>query len=325
LKPKTCIQILKGLNKHSYIQRNKTMSGMKKIIECVPNFSEGRNSKKIEIIVNSFRGKEGVKLLDYQSDMDHNRMVVTVVGEPVPLKTALIEALGSAIEVIDMTQHKGQHPRMGAIDVVPFIPVKNVSMTEAVDISRKVAKEISEKYNLPVFLYEESAGRPERRNLADIRKGQFEAMADKIKQPEWKPDFGPAKIHPTAGVTAVGARMPLVAFNVNLDTNDLTIANDIAKKVRHISGGLRYCKGIGVALKERGIVQVSMNMTDYTKTALFRSFELIKTEAKRYDVNVVGSEIIGLVPMEALIDTAVYYLGIEKFSMEQVLEARIME
>jgi len=301
------------------------MSGMKKIIECVPNFSEGRNLEKIEIIVNSFRGKEGVKLLDYQSDVDHNRMVVTVVGEPVPLKTALIEALGSAIEVIDMTQHKGQHPRMGAIDVVPFIPVKNVSMKEAVDISKKVAKEVSEKYNLPVFLYEESAGRPERRNLADIRKGQFEAMADKIKQPEWKPDFGPAKIHPTAGVTAVGARMPLVAFNVNLDTNDLTIANDIAKKVRHISGGLRYCKGIGVALKERGIVQVSMNMTDYTKTALFRSFELIKTEAKRYGVNVVGSEIIGLVPMEALIDTAVYYLGIEKFSMEQVLEARIME
>ena len=301
------------------------MSGMKKIIECVPNFSEGRNSEKIEMIVNSFRGKEGVKLLDYQSDMDHNRMVVTVVGEPVPLKAALIEALGSAIEVIDMTKHKGQHPRMGAIDVVPFIPVKNVSMKEAVDISRKVAKEVSEKYNLPVFLYEESAGRPERRNLADIRKGQFEAMAEKIKQPEWKPDFGPAKIHPTAGVTAVGARMPLVAFNVNLDTNDLAIANDIAKKVRYISGGLPYCKGIGVELKERGIVQVSMNMTDYTKTALYRSFELIKTEAKRYDVNVVGSEIIGLVPMEALMDTAVYYLGIENFSMEQVLEARIME
>ena len=301
------------------------MSGMKKIIECVPNFSEGRNSEKIEIIVNSFRGKEGVKLLDYQSDMDHNRMVVTVVGEPVPLKTALIEAMGSAIEVINMTKHKGQHPRMGAIDVVPFIPVKNVSMTEAVDISKKVAKEVSEKYNLPVFLYEESAGRPERRNLADIRKGQFEAMADKIKQPEWKPDFGPAEIHPTAGVTAVGARMPLVAFNVNLDTDDLTIANDIAKKVRHISGGLRYCKGIGIELKERGIVQVSMNMTDYTKTALYRSFELIKMEAKRHGVNVVGSEIIGLVPMEALMDTAVYYLGIEKFSMEQVLEARIME
>ncbi len=301
------------------------MSSMKKIIESVPNFSEGRDLEKIETIVNSFRGKEGVKLLDYQRDKDHNRLVVTVVGEPDPLKIALIEALGSAIEVIDMRKHKGQHPRMGAIDVVPFIPVKNVSMTEAVDFSIKVAEEVSEKYNLPVFLYEESAIRPERRNLADIRKGQFEAMADKIIQPEWKPDFGPQEIHPTAGVTAVGARMPLVAFNVNLDTNNLTIANDIAKKVRYISGGLPYCKGIGVELKERGIVQVSMNMTDYTKTALYRSFELIKIEAKKYGVNIVGSEIIGLVPMEALIDTAVYYLAVENFSMEQVLEARIME
>ncbi len=301
------------------------MSCMKKIIQSVPNFSEGRNLKKIETIVNSFRGKEGIKLLDYQKDKDHNRLVVTVVGEPDPLKIALVDALGSAIEVIDMRKHKGQHPRMGAIDVVPFIPVKNVSMTEAVDFSRKVAKEVSEKYNLPVFLYEESAIRPERRNLADIRKGQFEAMADKIKQPEWKPDFGPQEVHPTAGVTAVGARMPLVAFNVNLDTNNLAIANDIAKKVRHISGGLPYCKGIGLELKERGIVQVSMNMTDYTKTALYRSFELIKIEAKKYGVNIVGSEIIGLVPMEALIDTAVYFLGIENFSMEQVLEARIMD
>jgi glutamate formiminotransferase len=301
------------------------MSGMKQLIQCIPNFSEGRNLEKIETIVNSFRGKQGVKLLDYQSDSDHNRTVVTVVGEPDPLKTALMEALGSAIDGIDMRTHKGQHPRMGAVDVIPFIPVKKISMKEAVDISRKVAEEISEKYNLPVFLYEESAGRPERRNLSDIRKGQFEAMADKIKQPEWRPDFGPAKIHPTAGVTAVGARMPLVAFNVNLHTDRLAIANDIAKKVRHSSGGLRYCKAMGVALKEKNMVQVSMNMTDYTKTALYRSFELIKTEAARYGVTVAGSEIVGLVPMEALIDTAVYYLGMENFSMEQVLETRIME
>jgi glutamate formiminotransferase len=301
------------------------MSDIKQLIQCIPNFSEGRNLEKIETIVNSFRGKQGVKLLDYQSDSDHNRTVVTVVGEPDPLKTALMEAMGSAIDGIDMRTHKGQHPRMGAVDVIPFIPVKKISMKEAVDISRKVAEEISEKYNLPVFLYEESAGRPERRNLSDIRKGQFEAMADKIKQPEWRPDFGPAKIHPTAGVTAVGARMPLVAFNVNLHTDRLAIANDIAKKVRHSSGGLRYCKAMGVALKEKNMVQVSMNMTDYTKTALYRSFELIKTEAARYGVTVAGSEIVGLVPMEALIDTAVYYLGMENFSMEQVLETRIME
>ena len=301
------------------------MTGMKKLIECVPNFSEGRDLDKIERIVKSFQGKDGVKLLDYQNDEDHNRLVVTVVGKPGALKTALYEAFRSALDVIDMRRHRGQHPRMGAVDVVPFVPIKNVSMAEAVDLSIQIAKHVSEAFNLPVFLYEASATRPERRNLANIRKGQFEGMADKIKTPEWKPDFGPKKIHPTAGVTALGARMPLVAFNVNLDTDNLSIANDIAEKVRHISGGLRYCKGIGVKLKERNMVQVSMNMTDYTKTALYRSFELIKMEARRYGVNVVGSEVIGLVPMAALIDTAVYYMGIENFSMEQVLEARIME
>jgi len=301
------------------------MTGMKKIIECVPNFSEGRDLDKIEKIVKSFQGKDGVKLLDYQNDEDHNRLVVTVVGKPDALKTALYEAFRSALDVIDMRRHKGQHPRMGAVDVVPFVPIKNVSMAEAVDLSIQIAKHVSETFNLPVFLYEASATRPERRNLANIRKGQFEGMADKIKKPAWKPDFGPEKIHPTAGVTAIGARMPLVAFNVNLDTDNLAIANDIAEKVRHISGGLRYCKGIGVKLEERGMVQVSMNMTDYTKTALYRSFELIKMEAGRYGVNVVGSEVIGLLPMAALIDTAVYYMGIENFSMEQVLEARIME
>lgn len=301
------------------------MASMKKMIECVPNFSEGRDLDKIEQIVNPFRGKEGVKLLDYQRDEDHNRLVVTTLGEPVAMKQAVMEAIGVAVDLIDMRKHEGQHPRMGAIDVVPFIPIKNVSMTEAVDFSKDVANEVSEKYGLPVFLYEKSATSIERQNLAAIRKGQFEGMAEKLKDPRWKPDFGPKEIHPTAGVTAVGARMPLVAFNVNLNTDDLDIANAIAYRVRHSSGGLRYCKAIGVALRERGIVQVSMNMTDYTKTALYRSLELVRIEARRYGVNIVGSEIIGLVPMEALIDTAVYYMGIERFSMEQVLEARIME
>jgi glutamate formiminotransferase len=301
------------------------MAGMKKILECVPNFSEGRDLEKIEKIVEPFRAKEGVKLLDYQNDEDHNRSVVTVVGEPEALKNAVVEAMGVAVELIDMRTHKGQHPRMGAIDVVPFIPVKNVSVQKAVDISAATAKLAAEKFTLPIFLYEQSATRPERQNLATIRKGQFEAMAEKLKQPDWAPDFGPARVHPTAGVTAMGARMPLVAFNVNLDTNQAEIADQIAKKVRHISGGLRYCKGIGIELKDRGIVQVSMNMTDYTKTALYRVVELIKIEARRYGVNVVGSEIIGLVPMEALIDSAVYYLGVEDFSMNQVLEYRIYE
>lgn len=301
------------------------MSKMNKIIECVPNFSEGRDLKKIEKIVGPFRAKDGVKLLDYQNDEDHNRSVVTVVGEPEPLKAAVIESMGIAIELIDMRTHQGQHPRMGAIDVVPFIPVKNVSVAEAVAISKATAKEASAKYKLPIFLYEQSAARPERQNLANIRKGQFEGMAEKIKQQQWTPDFGPGQIHPTGGVTAMGARMPLVAFNVNLATDKLEIADLISKKVRHINGGLRYCKGIGIELKDRGIVQVSMNMTDYTKTALYRVFELIKIEARRYGVNVVGSEIIGLVPMEALIDCAAYYLRVEDFSMEQVLEARIWE
>jgi glutamate formiminotransferase len=241
------------------------------------------------------------------------------------LNAAIIEAMGVAIDVIDMREHQGQHPRMGAIDVVPFIPVKNVTPQEAVEISKDVAGQVADKYNLPIFLYEHSASKPERQNLATIRKGQFEGMADKIKQPEWKPDFGPAQMHPSAGVTAIGARMPLVAYNVNLDTDNFEVADRIARQVRHLSGGLRYCKGIGIELKDRGIVQVSMNMTDYTKTALYRVFELIRIEARRYGVNVVGSEIIGLVPMEALIDTAAYYLGLEEFSMEQVLEYRIHE
>lgn len=301
------------------------MAGMKKILECVPNFSEGRDLKKIEKIIEPFRGRDGVKLLDYQNDEDHNRSVVTVVGEPQRLETAVIESMGVAIDVIDMRAHTGQHPRMGAIDVVPFIPVKDITMDEAIEVSRAIAQKVADTYNLPIFLYEKSAKKTERQNLAVIRKGQFEGMPEKIKQPQWAPDYGPAQIHPTAGVTAIGARMPLVAFNVNLNTRHIDIANQIAKKVRHISGGLRYCKGIGIELKDRGIVQVSLNMTDYTQTALYRVFELIRIEAQRYGVNVIDSEIIGLVPMEALIDCASYYLGLEDFTMAQVLEARIYE
>jgi glutamate formiminotransferase len=224
-----------------------------------------------------------------------------------------------------MTKHIGEHPRMGATDVVPFIPIKNVSMTEAIELSKEVAREAAERYNIPVFLYEKSASTPERENLAKVRKGQFEGMTEKLKQPEWKPDFGPDKIHPTAGVTAIGARMPLVAFNVNLNTKDKEIASQIAKNIRHLNGGLRFCKAIGIDLSDKGIAQVSMNMTDYTKTALYRAYELIKIEAKRYGVYPIGSEIIGTLPMEALIDTAVYYLGIENFSMDQILETRMME
>ena len=296
---------------------------MNKIMECVPNFSEGRDLQKIDKIVAPFRGKQGVKLLDYSNDEDHNRLVVTVVGEPEPLRDAVLEAIGVAVELIDLNHHQGQHPRMGAVDVVPFIPIRNVTMEEAVALSKEVGKEVAKRYNLPVFLYEKSASAPHRENLAAVRKGEFEGMAEKIKQPEWHPDFGLAERHPTAGTVAIGARMPLVAYNINLNTPSLEIAHDIAKKIRFIGGGLRYCKAMGVELKDRGITQVSINMTDYTRTALYRAFELVRVEARRYGVGIVGSEIIGLVPMEALIDTASYYLGLENFSMEQVLEARM--
>ena len=292
-------------------------------MECVPNFSEGRDLQKIDKIVAPFRGKQGVKLLDYSNDEDHNRLVVTVVGEPEPLRDAVLEAIGVAVELIDLNHHQGQHPRMGAVDVVPFIPIRNVTMEEAVALSKEVGKEVAKRYNLPVFLYERSASAPHRENLAAVRKGEFEGMAEKIKQPEWHPDFGLAERHPTAGTVAIGARMPLVAYNINLNTPSLEIAHDIAKKIRFIGGGLRYCKAMGVELKDRGITQVSINMTDYTRTALYRAFELVRVEARRYGVSIVGSEIIGLVPMEALIDTASYYLGLENFSMEQVLEARM--
>lgn len=294
-------------------------------MECVPNFSEGRDRKKIDAIVEPFRGKKDVKLLDYSNDEDHNRMVVTVVGEPEPLKQALLEAIGVAVKLIDLTKHQGQHPRMGAVDVVPFIPIKGCTMDEAIALSKEVGQKIAELYDIPVYLYEKSASAPSRENLAAIRKGEFEGFAEKIKLPEWAPDFGPAKQHPTAGTVAIGARMPLVAYNINLNTPSLDIAHGIAKRIRFIGGGLRFCKAMGVELKDRGITQVSINMTDFTRTHLYQAMEMVRFEARRYGVSVVGSEIIGLVPMEALVDTASYYLGLEGFSMDQVLESRIME
>lgn len=290
------------------------------IMECVPNFSEGRDLAKVEKIVDAFRGKEGVKLLDYSSDKDHNRTVVTVIGEIEPLGDAVIEAIGIAAQLIDLTHHQGEHPRMGAADVVPFIPIKNCTVQEADALAKRVGKEVAERFQIPSFLYEKSATAPHRENLAAIRKGQFEGMFEKMKLPEWKPDFGPDEPHPTAGVFAVGARMPLVAFNVNLDTPNLQIAKDIAARVRHSSGGYAFIKALGVMLEERHIAQVSMNLTDYTHTAVYRAYEAVKMEARRYGVNVVGTEIIGMVPMAALIDCAEYYLQVENFSMKQVLE-----
>ena len=298
---------------------------MAKIVECVPNFSEGRNSELIEKIAGVFRGKEGVKLLDYSSDKNHNRMVVTAAGEPEAMRKAIVEATGIAVTNINLNNHKGQHPRIGAIDVVPLIPIKEMTMEETVELSKEVARDVAEKYGLPVYLYEKSASSPARENLANIRKGEFEGLVEKMKEPEWKPDFGPEERHKTAGAVVIGARMPLVAYNVNLNTSNIAIADKIAKTVRHLGGGLRFCKAMGVELTDRGIVQVSMNLTDYTKTAIYRAHELVRTEAARWGVTIAGGEIIGLVPLQALVDTAEYYLGLENFSIKQVLENQLME
>ena len=296
-----------------------------KIIECVPNFSEGRDLKKVEQIVDAFRAKEGVKLLDYSCDKDHNRMVVTAVGEPEALKNAVIEAVGIAVQEIDLTKHEGQHPRIGAVDVIPFIPIKGVSIEEADFIAKETGKIIAGKYDLPVFLYEKSAASAHRRNLADIRKGEFENLAEKMKLPEWKPDFGPEAPHITAGAVIVGTRKPLIAFNVNLNTRKLEIADKIAKKIRFIGGGLRYCKAIAIDLPDQNLVQVSMNLTDFTQTSIYQAIEMIRFEAQRYGVTIAGSELIGLLPLQAVVDTAGYYLGLDNFSAKQILETHFME
>lgn len=298
---------------------------MARIIQCVPNFSEGRNKEIVEKIVDEIRKVDEVKLLDYSMDKDHNRSVVTFIGEPEKVIEAAFNSCKMASQLIDMRKHTGEHPRMGATDVIPLIPISDVTMEECVDLSKKLAKRIGEELGISVYLYEKSATSPSRENLAEVRKGQYEGMAEKLKQEGWEPDFGPRELNEKAGVTAVGARMPLVAFNVNLATNDITTAKKIAKAIRASSGGFMYCKALGIEIKERNIVQVSMNMVDYTKTPLFRVFDVIEREARRYGVNVIGSEIIGLVPMAALIDVADYYLRLENFDQSQILEKRMME
>ncbi|HHW03867.1 MAG TPA: glutamate formimidoyltransferase [Thermoanaerobacterales bacterium] len=294
---------------------------MGSIVECIPNFSEGRRTEIIEAIAGAIKSVDGIRLLNYSSDQSHNRSVFTFIGAPDSVKEAAFKGAEKAAELIDMTKHKGEHPRMGAVDVIPFVPVKNVTMEECVNLSKELGERIARELSIPVFLYEESATKPERRNLADIRRGEFEGMAEKIKDPVWAPDFGKAEIHPTAGAVAVGARMPLIAYNVNLGTTDINIAKQIARIIRESSGGLKYVKAIGVMLEDRNLAQVSINMTNYEKTSLYRVFELIRTEARRYGVHIVGSEIVGLTPMNALIDVAKYYLQLEGFDdKKQVLE-----
>lgn len=298
---------------------------MAKLVECIPNFSEGRNQEVIEGLVSVAKSVPGVTLLDYSSDASHNRSVFTLVGDENSIQEVAFQLVKFASENIDMTKHTGEHPRMGATDVLPFVPIKDITAKECVEISKQVAKRINDELQIPIFLYEDSATTPDRVNLAKIRKGQFEGMSEKLLLEEWGPDFGERKIHPTAGVMAVGARMPLVAFNVNLDTSDIEIANKIAKIVRGSSGGFKYCKGIGVMLEDRNIAQVSMNMVNFEGTPLYRALETIRFEAKRYGVNVIGTELIGLAPAKALIDCAEYYLQIEDFDYsKQVLENHLL-
>jgi glutamate formiminotransferase len=281
--------------------------------------------EKVEHIVNVFRAKEDIKLLDYSADKDHNRLVVTVIGEPEAMKNCLIDVVGVAIETIDLTKHSGQHPRLGAADVIPFIPIKGMTLDEADVLAKNVGKTLAEKYSLPVYFYEKSASAEHRQNLAVIRKGEFEGLVEKMKLAEWKPDAGPEERHPTAGASVIGARMPLIAFNVNLHTTNFEIADKIAKKVRFLGGGLRFCKAMGVDLKEQGLMQVSMNLTDFTKTSIYQAVEMIRFEAQRYGVSIAGCELVGLVPLQAVVDTASYYLGLEGFSMKQILETHLME
>ncbi|MCD6364145.1 MAG: glutamate formimidoyltransferase [Synergistetes bacterium] len=298
----------------------------KRLVECVPNYSEGRREDVIQKISNCFRGKKGVWLLDVSADKDHNRMVITAVGDPDEMAKAVFDSVKVATELINMEEHEGEHPRIGATDVIPFIPLKGISMEECVALARNLGKRIADELGIPVYLYEEAALRPERKKLEVIRKGQYEGLKKEIEKPERHPDYGPPRLHPTAGATVVGARNSLIAFNVNLGTSDISVAKKIARFVRASSGGLGFVKAIGVELKEKGLVQVSMNLTDYTKNAIYRVYELIKIEAERWGVPIVESEIVGLLPAEALFDSLAYYLKLHTFDpLKQVIEMRLLE
>jgi glutamate formiminotransferase len=298
---------------------------MRTIIECVPNISEGKDRASIDAIAAAVRGVTGVRLLDVSSDASHNRSVLTFVGDGPAVRAGVLALFEAALSRIDLRSHRGEHPRMGAVDVVPFIPIRGSSVEQCVALSREVGEEVARRFGVPVFLYEESASSEKRRNLADVRKGQFEGFAEKMKDPLWSPDFGPAAPHASAGAVAMGARAFLIAYNINLGTRDLAIADRIAKAIRHLSGGFRYVKAMGVELADRGLVQVSINMTNYRKTPLHRVFDCVRSEADRHGVPIVGSEIVGLTPAEALYMAAEHYLRLERFSAEQVLETKLLE
>jgi glutamate formiminotransferase len=297
---------------------------MKRLIECVPNFSEGRDASKLDAIVAAMRGVHGVLILDRSSDVDHNRSVVTLAGEPEAVAEAALRGVGKAAELIDLTRHSGVHPRIGATDVLPFIPVEGCTIEDCVALAHRVGREIWDRFRIPVYFYEAAAMKPERVNLEDVRRGQFEGLLeDAFRNPDRSPDIGEPRLHPSAGAVAVGARKFLIAYNIHLDTPDVSIAKEIAKAVRFSSGGLRYVKAMGVELKSRGLAQVSMNLTDFEQTPLHRVFEMVKREAERHGCRVIGSEIVGLIPRKALELTAEFYLKLENFSPGLVLENRL--
>ncbi|MEM4728780.1 MAG: glutamate formimidoyltransferase [Thermoplasmata archaeon] len=298
---------------------------MRKLVECVPNFSEGRRREVIEAIAQAIRATEGVRLLDVESDPDHNRSVMTFIGEPEPVRRAAFSAAAKAVELIDMEKHRGEHPRLGAVDVIPFVPVSGVEMAECVELARSLGRELWERLRLPVYFYEEAATCPERRSLADVRRGEYEGRKRDITDPKWRPDVGEPVMHPTAGAVVVGARPFLIAYNVNLNTSDINVAKKIAKKVRERDGGLPAVRALGFEIKERGIVQVSMNLVDYHRTPIWAAFEAVSSEARAMGVEVLGSEIVGLVPLEALAQCAEHFLRLEKFGQGQILETRIWE
>lgn len=298
---------------------------MARLVECVPNFSEGRRPEVIEAILAEIRQVPGVLLLDAASDASHNRTVVTLVGEPEAAKQAAFRACARAAELINMEEHHGEHPRIGATDVIPFVPVTEMSMAECVELARALGQEIAAELHIPVYLYEEASTRSHLRTLPQIRKGEYEGLKEAIKGQERRPDFGPPQLHPTAGATVVGAREFLIAFNVNLDTDNVDVAKRIAKAIRESSGGYKNVKALGIMIAERGQAQVTINMCNYKTAPLHRVFETIKSEAARYGVNVVGSEIVGLTPLQALVDAAAFYLRLEDFKREQILEARLWE
>jgi glutamate formiminotransferase len=293
------------------------------VIECVPNVSEGRRQDVINQIADSLRAIPGLRVLDVQSDAAHNRSVFTLAGDAAAMTAGIPKLFEGAIGAIDLTTHQGEHPRIGAVDVTPFIPIAGVTMAECVELAKSIAQDVSSRFSLPIYLYEDAAATPSRKNLEDIRRGEFEGLAAKMATPEWAPDFGPAAPHPTAGASVIGARMPLIAYNINLNTNRLDVAKKIAAAIRMSSGGLRFVKAMGIPLEERGLVQVSINLTNYEKTPIFRVFDLVKREAARYGVSVLESEIVGLVPAAALLQSVEYYLQLEGFSADQVLENKL--